>query len=130
MNYQFHPLADVLPLTEGLDYDRLVASVRELGLLNPITLHDGRILDGRNRYRACQATGVDPVYVPFTGDDPVAFVIAQNLERRHLGPSERAMVGARPPTLRQARPKKNRQICRSSIARAGLPACWCKRTLS
>jgi N6-adenosine-specific RNA methylase IME4/ParB-like chromosome segregation protein Spo0J len=93
MNYKFHPLADVLPLIEGAEFDRLVADIAKNGLLNAITVHDDMILDGRNRERACRAAGVEPVYAPFT--DPAAFVLSQNLARRHLGPSERAMVAAR-----------------------------------
>jgi N6-adenosine-specific RNA methylase IME4 len=96
---KFHPLADVLPLIEGAEFIRLVDDIRKHGLLNPITLHDGAILDGRNRERACRAAGVDPRYEDFTGDDPAAFVLSQNLARRHLGPSERAMVAARMATL-------------------------------
>ena len=91
----FDPLADVLPLIEGAEFDWLVADIREHGLLNPITTHEGKILDGRNRARACHAAGVTPRYVEFDGKDPAAFVLSQNLARRHLGPSERAMVAAR-----------------------------------
>jgi N6-adenosine-specific RNA methylase IME4/ParB-like chromosome segregation protein Spo0J len=100
MNYKFHPLADVLPLTEGAEFERLVADIAKNGLLNAITIHDDMILDGRNRERACRAAGVEPVYAPFTGDDPAAFVLSQNLARRHLGPSERAMVAAKLATLK------------------------------
>jgi hypothetical protein len=96
----FHPLADVLPLIEGAEFGRLVADIAEHGLLNPITVHDGKILDGRNRQRACHAAGVEPRYVEFDGKDPAAFVLSQNLARRHLGPSERAMVAARMANLR------------------------------
>jgi ParB-like chromosome segregation protein Spo0J len=95
MNYKFHPLADVLPLIEGAEFERLVADISKKGLLNAITIHDDMILDGRNRERACRAAGVEPVYAPLTGDDPAAFVLSQNLARRHLGPSERAMVAGR-----------------------------------
>jgi N6-adenosine-specific RNA methylase IME4 len=100
MNYKFHPLADVLLLIEGAEFDRLVSDIAKNGLLNPITIHDDMILDGRNRDRACRAAGVEPVYEPFTGDDPAAFVLSQNLARRHLGPSERAMVAARMANLK------------------------------
>jgi ParB-like chromosome segregation protein Spo0J len=55
MTYEFHPVANVLPLIEGPEFDRLVADIREHGLLNPITIHDDMILDGRNRERACRA---------------------------------------------------------------------------
>jgi hypothetical protein len=67
-NLPFHPLADVLPLIESAEFDRLVADIREQGLLNPITVCDGKILDGRNRYRACRAAGVTPRYVEFDGN--------------------------------------------------------------
>jgi N6-adenosine-specific RNA methylase IME4 len=97
---EFHPLANVLPLIEGGELARLVADIAQSGLLNPITLHEGKILDGRNRERACHAAGIAPRYVEFDGEDPAAFVLSQNLARRHLGPSERAMVAARMANLK------------------------------
>ena len=59
MNYKFHPLADVLPLIEGAEFDQLVADIAKNGLLNPITIHDDMVLDGRNRDRACRAAGAE-----------------------------------------------------------------------
>jgi hypothetical protein len=59
---EFHPLADIFPLLEGQD------------LHEPIVLFEGKILDGRNRYRACGAAGIEPV----------AYVISLNLRRRVL----------------------------------------------
>jgi N6-adenosine-specific RNA methylase IME4 len=61
----------------------------------------GKILDGRNRWRACEAAGIKSKLTPFRGDDPLAFVISSNLHRRHLNESQRAMVGARLATMRQ-----------------------------
>ena len=66
----FHPLAEMLPLVQGAEFDRLVADIAEQGLLNPITLYQGKVLDGRNRERACRAAGVEPRYVEFEGKDP------------------------------------------------------------
>src|ERR1700675_1006975 len=42
----------------------------ERGLLEPIILHEGLILDGRNRYRACQIAGVEPRTERFNAKPP------------------------------------------------------------
>jgi ParB-like chromosome segregation protein Spo0J len=80
----YHPLADLFPLLEGREFDELVADIKANGLHECIVLLDEQILDGRNRYRACIAAGVEPLFVPYRGDDPAAFVVSMNVARRHL----------------------------------------------
>jgi ParB-like nuclease domain len=94
-SYTLHPLCELFPAIEGAAFGELVASIKENGLQEPITVLDGTILDGRNRYNACLAAGVEPVFVPFRGDDPVRFVIAANVHRRHLDASQRAVIAAK-----------------------------------
>lgn len=99
ITYELHPLATIFPQITGEVFDGLVESIRTEGLRDPITLLDGRILDGRNRASACAKAGVLPRFEEWRpagdGDTPEKFVIARNLYRRHLNDSQRAMVAAR-----------------------------------
>ena len=74
-HYDFHALCCIFPRCSDEELRLLVADIRENGLKTPITLYEGKILDGRNRYLACQMLNIEPEYVKFTGDDPLAFVI-------------------------------------------------------
>ncbi len=115
----FHPLADVFPLIEGTDFDDLVTSIQANGLRHPIIILDGMILDGRNRYRACLKAGVEPLTKAFVGNDPIAFVVDENIRRRHLSESQRAVVAAKlanMPTHRPADKSANLPTSQSTAA--------------
>ena len=107
----FHPLAEIFPLIEGDDFNSLVADIKANGLIEPIVVFEDLILDGRNRYRACQAAGVEPAFRPFTGDDPSAYVISANLQRRHLNVEQRRELLIR--IIAAAPEKSDRKIAKS-----------------
>jgi hypothetical protein len=94
---EFHAVADLFPLLEGPAFEELVADIKRNGLREPILLDaEGRIVDGRNRYRACLAAGVEPRFVEWQGEGSLAeLALSLNLRRRHLNESQRAMVAAR-----------------------------------
>lgn len=90
-----HPYADRFPMLGTEELERLAADIAENGLQNPIVLDaDGRILDGRNRWAACEIAGVTPATVLHEGDDLAAFVLSQNVSRRHLTSGQQAMSTA------------------------------------
>jgi ParB-like chromosome segregation protein Spo0J len=93
--YEFHPLANIFPLIDGQAYQDLMADILNYGVREPIWLYEGKILDGRNRYRAATAMRVEFETSEYTGDNPVAFVVSLNLHRRHLNESQRGMVAAK-----------------------------------
>jgi hypothetical protein len=98
---KFHPLADMFPLMEGAEFDALVADINENGVQQKIVLYQGKILDGRNRYRGMltleytdefikadckplhEVLGYDKASdVP--KDEARKWVISANIHRRHL----------------------------------------------
>ena len=120
MMLQAHPVADLFPMMSDTEYADLLADVREHGLREAIWVHrDGRIIDGRNRHRACTEAGITATVRTYEGDDDglVAFVISLNLRRRHLNESQRAMVAARISNLRLGSnqfPSEGAHICAPS----------------
>jgi hypothetical protein len=85
---------------EGAEFDELVADVRANGVREPTWLYQAKILDGRNRWLAAQAAGVDCPTRVYAGDDPIGFVISLNINRRHLSTSQRAMIAAQLASLK------------------------------
>lgn len=93
--YKDHPLSELLPLMEDAEIEDLATDIRQNGQRAPITLYENKILDGRNRYRACKIANVEPKVRHFTSGDAVAFILSANVFRRHLTTSQRALVAAK-----------------------------------
>lgn len=92
-NGQIHPAAELFPMMSGDEFASLVESIKAQGLREPAWLtSDGYLLDGRNRVAACEKAEVEPTFRTYSGSDPVAFVMALNMNRRHLTVGQRAMV--------------------------------------
>ena len=94
MNYELHPLCTLFPRMGGAEFDSLVADIKTNGLSQPITLHNGFILDGGNRYRACMEAGIEPRFVEIRGASVVSFVLSANLHRRHMTAGQQAAIVA------------------------------------
>lgn len=94
MSYELHPLSSLFPRVTGAEFDALVADIKANGLREPIVVHQGLILDGGNRYRACLEAGIEPRFTEFQGGNLVAFVLSANLHRRHLSPGQQAAIVA------------------------------------
>lgn len=94
----FHEFANIFPLIDGPEFERLVADIQANGLREDITLHEGKILDGRNRYRACLRAKVEPRFRDYAGDDSpdglLAFVVSVNVARRQLSKEDLALCAA------------------------------------
>ena len=95
MEYAAHPIAEVFPLIEGDDFETFADDIAAKGQREPIVIFQNKILDGRNRERACKARGIEPKYTEFSEDDPVGYVVSKNLARRFMNESQRAMAATK-----------------------------------
>lgn len=79
-------------MTEA-ELTELATDIKEHGLKQPIIVHNGQIIDGWNRYLACQQAGVKPIWIDYDGLYEVwTYVKAVNLMRRHMTPEQRALI--------------------------------------
>lgn len=90
--YSQHELSALFPSMGGDEFAALVADIRANGLRHPVVLYEGKVLDGWHRYRACNEAGVHPQIVAYKGSDPLALVLSENMHRRHLSSSQRALI--------------------------------------
>jgi len=85
-----HELSKCFPVIEIKEFGQLVDDIKENGLLNPIVIFDGKVLDGWHRYRACQQAGADIKTVVYEGEEPDSFAWSMNGPRRHMTSSQAA----------------------------------------
>lgn len=128
MKYKEHPIAAIFPMMSDEQYQAFKSDVAEHGLKSSGLLYQGKILDGRNRHRACQELGIQMEWqeVELSEDvefDPIAYVISHNLHRRHLTEPQRSIVAAKIATMKPGDAKSQRddaQICASQAEAANL----------
>jgi DNA (cytosine-5)-methyltransferase 1 len=91
--YPFHPACLLFPRMNEAELRALADNIKARGLDHDVILHEGKILDGRNRYLACEIAGVEPTFVEWQGKgSPLEWVVGENLLRRHMSSSQRAVV--------------------------------------
>lgn len=101
--YVVHPAAAVFPLMEGDEFEMLVESIREHGIMHPIVVRRGpdadELIDGRNRLRAAEearnrGVRVDVPVVEWVDDgrNVAEWVWDTNAIRRHMDDDGIAMA--------------------------------------
>ena len=109
----------------------LVESISTFGVINPVIVRKGEgeryeLISGHRRKYACAKLGIDtlPVIVrDLTREEAIIFMVASNLQREHILPSERAKgcypFSHDPPQLllsRTAGAYSLREVCHGSSA--------------
>ena len=104
-----HPAAELFPMMGDAEIAELAEDIKSHGLREPIKTLDGLILDGRNRYRACELAGVAPRFEAWRGEEPTAYVLSENLHRRHLTVSQIAAIGVEAMPLLEAEARERQR---------------------
>lgn len=119
---QFHPAASLFPMLPDAELSALAESIKAHGLLEPIKVHDGKIIDGRNRMTACTLAGVQPQFQPAPiNGSPADYVFAVNDKRRHLTEGARALAAANYQDLIADEAKQRMEAGRKSDPKATGP---------
>jgi len=97
-DYPVHRAANIVPLDDN--FEPLKSSLKRSGLIDPITLYQGAIIDGRRRAINCKALGIpvreDELYSvngEMTEKQIYEYVLAKN-NRRSLSKAQLAMIAA------------------------------------
>ena len=90
--YQQHPLSAAFPAMNAEDFQALKDSIENIGVQNPITIFEGMVVDGWNRYKAANELDMDCPAVELGDVDPRDFVLAQNKARRHVTQAQLGMA--------------------------------------
>lgn len=116
---EIHPAANLFPLMTDEEYQNLKNDIAQHGQREPIMIWQGKIIDGRNRYRACTDLGLNPVIREWDGSgDVVQYVLSLNLHRRHLDASQRALVAARVANLNNGQRPTSANLQSTAITQA------------
>lgn len=88
-----HEITKLFPEMNADEYAALRLDIERNELQEAIWTYEGKIVDGRSRYRACVELGVEPQLREWSGTGSLlAFVVSANLHRRHLNSSQKAML--------------------------------------
>ncbi len=91
--YPISFLALAFPPLSPAQYSRLLASIIAHGLIHPIVVWRGQVIDGLHRLKACVEAGVEPRYeVLDDAEDPFEYLGDENVPLRNMDQNEKAQT--------------------------------------
>src|SRR5262249_46229431 len=95
-NLEAHELANLLPMIDAVNFANLKADIAKNGIIEPIFIFHGRLVEGRNRYRAGKEVGaLTPAnFKSFEGSYIQAepYVFSTNFLRRQMSNAQKQEV--------------------------------------
>lgn len=95
-NMIIHPLAKIFPVMNEATFESLKNDIGQNGQREPVVFWRGYLIDGRNRWKACDELGIDVNFREASpNENPLSLVISLNINRRHMTNAQRAMAAAK-----------------------------------
>lgn len=117
-NYEFHEVANLFPMMSEEEFTSLKEDIKANGQIEPITIYQDQIIDGRNRYKACEYLDLEPKVREWDGRGSlVKFVYSLNMNRRHLSNSQKATIAVEMLPLLEEERRKEKEDFSSSRER-------------
>ena len=130
--YIVHRAASLFPLMDGEPFNELVESVRQHGVRQPVVIHDGVLVDGRNRLRAVERLKDDGLVVEVPtvelsslthgANNIVDWIYTTNKIRRHMTPDALAMVAGQMLPLLKAEAEEGQKASQFQKGKSGNPS--------
>ena len=90
---EIHEAAAAFPMMNTERLKELADDIRANGLREPIRLLSGKVIDGRNRLKACEMVDAEPRFETIANDvNPWGFVWSLNGQRRDLTTDQRYII--------------------------------------
>ena len=123
--YEFHEVANQFPLMTENEFQELVKDIKENGQSEPIKIYQNKIIDGRNRYKACLELDIEPKTQEWDGEGSlIAKVVSLNLKRHQYTDKELIKVGLSLKPLYEEEAKERQATSTGGIN----PQLVCERT--
>ena len=91
--YPISPLAHMFPPLSPAQYSRLLAGIIAHGLIHPVVVWRGEIIDGLHRLKACLEAGVEPRCEVLDDDaDPFQYLAGMNIPHRDMTQNDKARL--------------------------------------
>jgi hypothetical protein len=110
-----HPACALFPMMSDDRLKELAEDVKKNGLVHPIVVHNGQIVDGRNRYVACGMAGVKPITIEWRVYYPGPMSLydwmwSTNGTRRHMTADQIAVIHAQLLMMETREQARQRQV--------------------
>jgi hypothetical protein len=92
--WEIHPAANIFPMQTDEEFRGHYENIKEHGLREPVKICNGKIIDGRNRCKACRELKMEikAVEVELSEAEIENYVFSLNLSRRSLNPGQKAVM--------------------------------------